>query len=77
MLMSGMSSPRFGIGPLIFVKTIVSVVRLSSRNRSWLLGWWGRQIVLKPCPFQVPGSLASGPSGSGWAAGAAATSAAG
>jgi hypothetical protein len=66
-LMSGISRPRLGIGPLIFVKTSVSDVRFSSRNRSWLAGWCGRQIVLKPWPVHVPGSCASGPRGSaGW-----------
>src|SRR6476469_2827367 len=63
--MSFMSRPRLGMAPGISSNTSVSEVRFSSRNRSWLPdGKWGRQIVLNPVPVQMPGSAASGPSGS-------------
>src|SRR6476659_798915 len=63
--MSFWSSPRLGIAPGISSKTRVSEVRVSSRKRPCLPeGKCGRQIVLKPVPVHVPGSAASGPSGS-------------
>ena len=54
MLMSGIASPRLGIGPLIRVNTSVSLVMFSSRKRSWSAGWCGLQMALKPWPFHVP-----------------------
>ena len=70
MLMSGIASPRLGIGPLIRVNTSVSVVMFSSRKRSWSAGWCGLQMALKPWPFHVPSRPARAPSGSGAAASA-------
>lgn len=62
MMMSGWSRPRFGISPLMALKAKVSVVRLSSRNRSlWEVGKWGRHMLLSPVPSQSPTSDASGP----------------
>lgn len=64
--MSSWSNPRLGMGPLIGENVSISSVRFSSRNRSCgLSGKWGRQIVLKPVPCQVPTSWSSGLDGTG------------